>query len=69
MLRTQICKRNLHLAENRFGRKEIWRAVVYHNNMLHIIYAERLLDSNFDLAVKMSFFHEIARNFTFSQKL
>ena len=48
----------------------MWCPVVNHNHMRHIC-AKGFLDSNFNQAIieKISFFHEIAPNFTYSQNL
>ena len=64
----KIRKGNLYLTENWLER-EIWFAEDNHSCMCHI-YAKGFLDSNFNEAVidKISIFHEIAPNFTFSQK-
>ena len=47
----------------------MWCAVDNHNYIRHIC-AKGFLDSNFDKVVidKISHFHEIAPNFTYSQK-
>ena len=62
-------KGNLFSTENRLGRKEMWRAADNHNDMCHIR-AKGILNSYFNQAVvdKISNFHKIAPNFTFSQK-
>ena len=62
-----IRKGNLYLTENRLGRNKIWYD--NHSYMCHIC-AKGFLDSNFNEAVidKISIFHEIAPNFTYSQK-
>ena len=67
----KIRKGNLYLTENRLERNEIWFAEDNHSYMCHIgLCAKGFLDSNFNLAVidKISIFHEIAPNFTYSQK-
>ena len=66
----KIGKGNLHLTENQLSRNETWCAAdVYNNYMCHIC-AKGFLDSIFNEAVidKISNFHKIAPNFTFSQK-
>ena len=65
----KIGKGNLYLAENRISRNEMWCAADNHNYMCHIC-AEEFLGSNCHYAVidKISNFHEIVPNFTYSQK-
>ena len=65
----KIRKRNFYLTENWSKRNEIWLADDNHSYKCHI-FAKGFLDSNFNEAVidKISFFHEIAPNFTYSQK-
>ena len=60
----QIRKGNLY----QLGRNEIWYAKDNHSYMCHIC-AKGILDSNFNYNVigKISIFHEIALNFTYSQ--
>ena len=62
-------KGNLYLTENRLERNEIRFVEDNHSYMCHI-FAKGVLDSNFNEAVidKISIFHEIALNFTYSQK-
>ena len=61
---------NLYLTENWLSRKEMWYAVDNHNCMCQIIYVKwfsiQILDKR--LLTKISIFHEIAQNFTYSQK-
>ena len=65
-----IWKGNLYLTENRLSWNEMCRAADNHNYMCHIC-AKEFLDSSFTNAVvdKISDFHEIAPNFTYSHKL
>ena len=65
----KIGKGNLYLTENRFSWNEMCCASDNHNYMSHIC-AKEFLNSSFNLAVidKISNFHDIAPNFTFSQK-
>ena len=62
-------KENLYLVENRVGRNEILCAENNHSYMCHIC-AKEFLDSNFNQAIddKISLFHLIAPNLTYSQK-
>ena len=55
--------------ENELSRNEIWCAADNHNYMCHI-FAKGFLNSKFNEVVidKISNFHEIAPNFTYSQK-
>ena len=66
----KIWKGVLYLTENQLGRNKIWCAEDHHSYMCHIC-AKGFLDVNFNLAVidKISIFHEIALNFTYSQKI
>ena len=63
----KIGKGNLYLSENRSSWNEMCCAAVNHNYMCHIR-AKEFLDSYFNQAVidKISHFHEIAQNFTYS---
>ena len=65
----KIGKGNLHLSENRLSWNEIWRAADNHNYMCHKCTKE-FLDSNLNQAVidKISNFHEISPNSTYSHK-
>ena len=69
-VKTQNWEGNRYLTENRLSRNEMWCAVVNHNHMRHIC-AKGFLNLNFNYAVidKILIFHEIAPNFTYSQKL
>ena len=64
----KIGKENLYLTENRLSKTEMRCATDNHNNMCHTC-AKGLLNSNFNQAViyKISSFHEIAPNFTFTK--
>ena len=63
----KIGKGNLHLTKNRLSRNEMWCAADNHNHICHMC-AKGFLDLNFNQAVidKISNFHEIAPNFTYS---
>ena len=65
----KIGKRNLSSPENRLGRNEVWCAKDNHSYMRHIC-AKGFLHSSFNQVVidKISLFHEIAPDFTYSQK-
>ena len=65
----KIGKRNLYLNENWLNRNTMWCTTDNHNYMRHIC-AKGFLDLNFNWAVidKISNFHKIYPNFTFSQK-
>ena len=65
--RRKIRKENLYLTENRFTTNEMWCAVVNHSYICHIC-AKGFLNTNFTKAGidKISIFHEIAPNFTYS---
>ena len=58
------------LTENRLSWNEMCCALDNHNKMCHTC-AKEFLDSNFNQAIidKISSFHKIATNFTYSQKL
>ena len=58
----------MYLTENRFVWNEICCAPDNHNNICHTC-AKEILNSSFNYAVidKISNFHDIAPNFTFSQ--
>ena len=60
---------NLYLTENRLSWNEMFCAADNHNYICHTC-AKECLDSNFNLEVidKISNFHEIAPNSTYSQK-
>ena len=62
-------KGNLYLTANRLSWNEMCCASDNHNYMCHT-WAKEFLNSNFNEAVidKISIFHDIAPNFTFSQK-
>ena len=62
-------KQNLYFTENRLSRNEIWCAEDNLSYMYHIC-AKGFLDLKFNYTVidKISIFHEIAPNFTYSQK-
>ena len=64
----KIGKRDLYLTENWLSGNKMWCVADNHNYMCHIC-AKRFLDSNFNWTVidKISNFHKIAPNFTFSQ--
>ena len=66
----KIRKRDLHLNGDRLSRNETWCAVHDHNYYMCHICAKGFLDSNFNQAIldKISDFHKIAPNFTFSPK-
>ena len=61
---------NMYLTENQLSRNEMWCAADNHNYVCHI-YVKEISNSNFNTEVidKISNFHEIAPNFTHSQKL
>ena len=65
----KVGKGNLYLTETQLSRNEIRCAANIHNYMCHIC-AKGFLDLNFNQAVldKIPNFHEIAPNFTYSQK-
>ena len=65
----KIGKGNLYLTENRLSWNEMCCAADIHNYMCHTC-AKEFLDSNLNLAVidKISNFHEIAPNSTYSHK-
>ena len=67
--RRKTGKGNLYLTENRFSINELLCTANNHNYVCHIC-AKGILDSNLNEAVidKISNFHEIASNFTYSQK-
>ena len=69
-VKTQIGKGNPYSTENRLSKNEMWCVADNHNASCHTC-AKGLLDWNFNCAVinKISVFHEIASNFTYSQKL
>ena len=56
----------MYLTENRFSRNEMWYAADNHN----LYVSKEFLDLNFNQALigKILIFHEIAPNFTYSQK-
>ena len=60
----------LYETENRLSRNKMWCTEDIHNYMCHLC-AKEYLDSNFNYAIidKISNFHEITQNFTYSQKL
>ena len=65
----KIGKENPFLTDNRLSINNLWCATDNHNDTSHTC-AKGVLDSNFNQAVvkKISNFHEIALNFTYSQK-
>ena len=65
----KIGKGNPYLTENWLSKNDVWCTADNHNYMCHIC-AKGFLNLNFNQAVtdKMSNFHEIAPNFTYSQK-
>ena len=69
MILRKILNGNLYLTESRLNRNEIWYAEDNHSYRCHIC-AKGFLDSSFNKAVidKISIFHEIDQNFTYSQK-
>ena len=63
----KIGKGNLYLTENRLSRNKMWCIADNHNCMCHIC-AKGFLYHNQAAVDKISNFHEIAPNFTYSQK-
>ena len=65
----KLRKGNLYLTENRLRKNEIWCVVDNYNDTCHTC-AKGFLDLSFNLAVtnKISDFHKITPNFTYSQK-
>ena len=59
----------MYLTENPLSGNKMWCVANNHNYMCHVC-AKGFSDSNFDKAFidKISNFHEIAPNFTYSQK-
>ena len=62
----QIGKRNMYLTKNHIGRNEMWRAVDNHKYVCHKC-SKEFLDLNLVID-KISFFYEMAPNYTYRNR-